>query len=457
MDLKAPRKYWIFFSFLACYFLLAGIFNQFHDVWWDEASYLGMGKYIYSSGSIGVFEPVKAIGLPLIFGFGWRIGLDIIIFSKIIIFLSAFFSLLFVYLIGKEVFDSKTGIFASLLLLFNALFLVFMFRAYTEIPSICLFLGGVYFLKKYSFLSALFLALLCMVKYTNVFALIPVNLYLIYHCYKNKEIMPFISFNLFFLLFASPFFIANYVVFDSPLYLVNQLQDSFSRDLGSVYSFEAYPLPKLFFESSIWIYLKTIFYLFNFSLPFIFIGAGKLLKDYKKFILIVISAIIFLGFFEMNYLKQERYIMIAFPFLSLLAGWQLSKMKDKIAYIILGLFILINLGIAIYNLSVMSGEQSYYAFFMNSNISCNNVSTSDPRTALNYRTNFPYELFDSRWEEKWILKDNPECIFFFSCYERRGEIIKRLNELGYKNEIEKNTGRCLYSVFKNSIMEHRNQ
>jgi hypothetical protein len=94
---------------------------------------------------------------------------------------------------------------------------------------------------------------------------------------------------------------------------------------------------------------------------------------------------------------------------------------------------------------------------MNSNISCNNVSTSDPRTALNYRTNFPYELFDSRWEEKWILKDNPECIFFFSCYERRGEIIKRLNELGYKNEIEKNTGRCLYSVFKNSIMEHRNQ
>lgn len=445
-------------GFIVLYFILAIVFSQWSDIWWDEASYLGMGKYFFSQGAQGVFEPVKSVGLPLLLGLGWFSGLDIVIFGKILIFLAGFFSLLFVYLIGKELFNEKIGGIAALIILFNALFLVFMFRIYTEVPSMCLILGAVYFMivfskkqeYKFLFLSSLFLILVSIIKYPNIFLFGVLNLYLLYFSWKNRKIRPLMVFNLFSFVLAFPFLLINYLVSGDFLYYFHLSQGWLANNLSSVYSLRAYPLPKLLFESGDLIYFKSIAYLFNFILPFFFVGAYKIIKnrDLERVILILVPILLFFCFFEINYLKQERYIMIIFPFMSLLIASAIKKVR----YLFI-LFVIINFGITGAALKVMSNERAYYNFFIKQDIDCSSVSTSDPRTVINYKTNMPYELFDERWEDSWIARDNPDCIFFFSCYDRRGEIINRLNELGYNSAVEKNTGRCLYAVFKKAYIE----
>ena len=45
----------------------------YHDTRWDESVYMGMGKYIYSNGQIGLWEDIRPIVLPLILGLFWKV------------------------------------------------------------------------------------------------------------------------------------------------------------------------------------------------------------------------------------------------------------------------------------------------------------------------------------------------------------------------------------------------
>ena len=54
------------------------------DLWWDSSVYIGMGKYIYSSGELGLYEASRPLIWPLILGFFWKLGLDVIFFGKLL-------------------------------------------------------------------------------------------------------------------------------------------------------------------------------------------------------------------------------------------------------------------------------------------------------------------------------------------------------------------------------------
>ncbi|MEK6876668.1 MAG: hypothetical protein AABX63_04600, partial [Nanoarchaeota archaeon] len=64
------------FLFLFFIFLIVKLVSLFAaaDIWWDSAVYLGMGKYIYSSGDSGLWEASRPLVWPLILGFFWKIG-----------------------------------------------------------------------------------------------------------------------------------------------------------------------------------------------------------------------------------------------------------------------------------------------------------------------------------------------------------------------------------------------
>jgi len=73
-------------------FLLIRIFflaTRYHLPGWDESVYIGMGKYIYSHGAIGLWESIRPINLPLITGAFWAAGLNPILFGEITIMLFA--------------------------------------------------------------------------------------------------------------------------------------------------------------------------------------------------------------------------------------------------------------------------------------------------------------------------------------------------------------------------------
>ena len=76
-------------------FIVVKIFSLFvsHDIWWDSSVYLGIGKYIYSSGEAGLWEPSRPLVWPLMLGFFWEMGY--VFFGKLLV---VFFSLFFQYL-----------------------------------------------------------------------------------------------------------------------------------------------------------------------------------------------------------------------------------------------------------------------------------------------------------------------------------------------------------------------
>ncbi len=96
----------ISFVFVKSFFLL-----KFHDLIWDESVYLAVGKYLYSSGTVGLWEMIRPPILPIFTGLFWKLGINAAFAGEI---LSVFFAsaLLYVnYLISKQFFDRKYSLF----------------------------------------------------------------------------------------------------------------------------------------------------------------------------------------------------------------------------------------------------------------------------------------------------------------------------------------------------------
>src|SRR3989338_11534568 len=62
-----------------------------HVVFWDESVYIGMGKYLYSDGTIGLWEDLRPIFLPLILGALWEFGAAISTMEIVMLLFSAAF------------------------------------------------------------------------------------------------------------------------------------------------------------------------------------------------------------------------------------------------------------------------------------------------------------------------------------------------------------------------------
>jgi predicted membrane-bound dolichyl-phosphate-mannose-protein mannosyltransferase len=171
-------------------FLIVKVFSLFvaHDIWWDSSVYIGMGKYIYSFGEIGLWEISRPIVWPLILGFFWKTGLDYVLFGKILVVLFSLGTLLLTYLIAGRLFNKKIALLASVFLSLSSTFFVFGNVLHTEIPSAFFVLLGFWFFirKEYNF-SGLFFGLAFMTRFFQIFAFISLFLLLSYFVMKKKE------------------------------------------------------------------------------------------------------------------------------------------------------------------------------------------------------------------------------------------------------------------------------
>lgn len=110
-----------------------------HEVGWDEAVYLGMGKYIYSAGAIGLWEDIRPIGLPLVLGAAWKLLPSYLITAKAISLLFAVGLVVLVFLMGK-----KAGLLAAALLVVTPLFFSSSSEIMSSIPAAFFSLLAVY-------------------------------------------------------------------------------------------------------------------------------------------------------------------------------------------------------------------------------------------------------------------------------------------------------------------------
>jgi len=324
LNLTNMRKYksyssnkYLFLSVVLLSFFISNLLLIFYqeNVWWDSGVYVGMGKYIYSSGNSGFWEASRPIVWPLILGLLWTSNIDVVLFGKIA---SLFFSvgvLLMTFLISKEIFDEKIALLAVLFLALTPTFFFFNKIMISGIISTFFTLVAIYFLiKKRYFLSGIFFGIGFMTRFLQLFTfLIVIILFLIYNKNDKKFTKNFVNIIIGFFIPFAPYLVLNYFLYKSILHPF-LLQISLTKVTGWMY-FEPFwfYFVELFKENFLYIFfIFGLFYLFKKKLNF-----GKNIVFY-------LFLIPFL-FFIFTKHKEMRFLLMIFPFLYMLASYGIIK------------------------------------------------------------------------------------------------------------------------------------
>jgi len=328
------------------------------------------------------------------------------------------FSVLFFYLIAKEIFKhQKTTAFATLLFIFTPGLIQFSHFGTTESILIFVFLVNIFLslkiLDKFKFKYLVFASLVSAIglatKISAFIFLIPIFLSLFLNFFKDKN---FIKFFLQSLLFFS-FTILIFIIF-SPFNLID-----FSSFLSTMkYEVGVANGQILVFYTRQ--FLNTLPYIFQFQkifpytngLPILFfslIGIFCLPKKSKKFLLIIIPSLIFFLYQGQLFVKWTRFMAPIFFIFPLLATCFLLKIKNNFLKTILIIFAVLP---GIYFLRIYSNTdiRLQASNWINQNIVPNSQILSESGNIINLpldgnyqATNFDFYNLDQDFSQKLKL------------------------------------------------------
>lgn len=319
---------------------LGFIFSRYHLPIWDEGVYVGIGKYIYSLGTSGLWEIIRPVGLPLVSGLFWALGLNEVVFTQLFILVMASGNIFLAYLISKKLFNKTTGIIAATLLAITPVFFLYTTYILTEIPSTFFALLAIYlFIEKKYFYSGIFSAAALMFRFPHGL-IIPVILISILFEYdfnkiikNSKDIIKKCSNYIFgTLILIMPFLIFNYIMYRK---YTGTITDALFRPFILAVSHQ-----NNIFEgvagNDLISHLYNIFYYLimivrnNIVLIFAILGIILIIKNWKKKNLrvILISPIIYILYHSYIINKQERFLILFLPIICILAALGLSNIYE---------------------------------------------------------------------------------------------------------------------------------
>lgn len=395
------KKYPLLLSLVLFFFLtlsLFFLFSRHHDIHWDEAVYISMGKYLYSSGTQGLFESIRPLGLPLVLGFFWKIGLGTVLAYQTIIFLFSLGVILLVYLLGKEFFCQESAFFAALVLVISPLFFQNSISIMTEIPAAFFILLSIFLFirQRHAFVVGVIASLAFLFKFPAGL-IIPALLFLfaLEHFGQWKKIFS-----------DCCFFLLGVFVIQIPFFIFNYLQYRPSTSTA----FDALFRPLLLAEghasnavhaiSTPW---QDIFY-YVFELiqnnPLLllgFFGCVTLFfskSERNKQMVLFVPLFVFLIYFTSIINKQLRFAVLFLPLLALYSGYILQqllhffsqgKMSLKLVFCLilfypLFVFVLVpefTLVYRFYPEEALPIEQEYYGYFSSNNFE-GTILTTEP-------------------------------------------------------------------------------
>lgn len=449
-------------------FLVIKLFylTKAHHVIWDEAVYMGMGKYLYSLGRLGFFEIIRPIGLPLVLGLIWKLGLNYVFFSEVVMVLFATGTILLVYLIGKQMMDSRVGLIAAFLLSISSIFFLYSNYILTGIPSTFFILLGIYvYIRKQNLiLSGVFCGAGALFRFPQGLVLVSfvISFFVLY--FKDKRKIFFKNSLLFvfgFLLIHIPFFIFNYFIYRKE---TSKIYHALFRPWILGFWHQSNPAESLFvsgfrsFLEYVFYYVTQIF--IQNMIIFVFLLAGlfyifknKLYKQ-EKFSIILMSFFVFLAYFTYISNKQERFLIALLPYASLIAAYGfyysfVHSKKDRIRVGIV-IFVLIYLSLIIpkdlkyFNWRVKEEQPivtDYYRYFVNNEVG-GFILTTDPVPVVYVDAQFiPFyfsvdlanRIYDSYHDDSFSVIFSPES---FWCAEGDEICKKELKDLFSRIEEE---------------------
>lgn len=314
---KRPLLSILFFSLILRLFYL----TLNNPLWWDAYVYIGIGKFIYSSGQIGMWESFRPLIHPFLLGSVWRLGLDPVFFGKFFDLIFSLIGVYLVYLIGKKLFDVETGLIAAVIFSFAPLFMMFTGLILTEPLAIVLSLLGFYFWLKALdgksgafvsfFLAGFFFGFSFLSKFPQGLFFFGASLMMLFRServmFKIKNLMMLTSG---FCFLVVPYLFLNNYLYQNPFEPFTSGSWIVTTATWMYGSGLMYYFTHFFLSSPLYLFFFFYLYLFFKQRYYVFEGQRTL----------VFITVVTLAYFMYVPRKEVRYLVTILPFISLIVA-----------------------------------------------------------------------------------------------------------------------------------------
>lgn len=440
------KKLWIL-MFIGLFLRLIYLFKE-NVVWWDGSVYLGMGKYIFSSGTLGIWEPIRPLVMPLLLGSTWKLGFDPIVVGRLLEIAFSLGAVYLTYLIGKRYRTEEEGLIAATILCFTPVFFKFAFRLYTEIPSTFFALLAVYlFMRREMIYAGIFSALAFLTKFPQGIVIFVLGVFSIDNLKKTFKL------GAAFLITVIPYLAFNYIKYGNPIKPF--------RDGSYIIKY-----------AGVWLFAKPWWFYFyemlrqNVLYVFAIIGIFTLLK--KKHRVIPTILILFLVYFSTMAHKEPRFMLLFLPYLALLAAIGIRKLfrQKAVFWIVLAVSLTILFVHYEPNPNAYKGKEAFFTHLEGKKVE-GEVLVSHPYINLFTDTKvipMYYMVFDSNLAKRWTLyiNENSEKISYVfidtceggmlcppwdkNCEAERQKLIE-ISEDKFEKVFFENRDGCRYYIF----------
>lgn len=289
---------------------------DWHTLWWDAGVYTGMGKWLWSQGTLGLWEDIRPVLWPAILGFFWKIKMNPIGLGRALTFALSIANIFLVFQIGKKVFNKRVATVATAIFAVSPIFFFLGFHNYTEIPSLFFTLLGVLvFLNKRYYLAGVFIGLAFLIRFPIALFGIPLAIILLW----GKEWKRAGTLLGGFLTLFIPLMVFNWVLYGVPLLTLLKGQQIVGQVLGcTVLRF------KPWYNYLYLIWIEHFFHVL--ALPGLYFTLKKINKNKA---LIALAVIIPLAYFMIVPCRDYRYLINVLPFIALLTAFGADEIINR--------------------------------------------------------------------------------------------------------------------------------
>ncbi|MBW3016852.1 glycosyltransferase family 39 protein [Candidatus Woesearchaeota archaeon] len=342
MDIKQVwrqfyRNYF-FIALIIAVFLAYRIYStvKFFGVCYDCSIYISQAKYIFSLGASGYFESLRPLVLPIILGFGWLLGIDAVVFGKIVSISFSAATIFLVYEICRQMKKKPAGTFAAILLAITPLYFLYSGKILTGIPSTFFALISFYFFMKRRYaLTGLFAALAFMTRFPQGILLVSYSLVFIVQLIVSRKLKMFKQISRDYTKLFVPYFLVviSFLIFNAFKY----------SDADTLVEAVFWPFvhgATTISKSGLWMYQGDIFYYFVnlfrenyliiFSVLIVFYYFYE--KMYKKanYNFLLFTPLLFILYFTQMPHKELRFALVFLPYIAILSGMGFQKIYDYV-------------------------------------------------------------------------------------------------------------------------------
>lgn len=322
-------------------------FNINMGVWWDEGEYLLKAKNWAFGTPMKDYWNARPVTLSLLWALFFKLGANETFIRFMTELVPSVLSILFMYLLGKEMYNEKVGLIAAAMLSVFWLHLFFTARLLMDLPGLFFALAAMLFFwkgfikkqgNKYIYLTAIFTVLTALTKYNDgiiifIFA-ITVLIVERMELFKNKKMWKAIA--LCVVIFIIPYMIFNYLSFGDPLPAITTY--ILTAATSAIQQFE-HPAWYIFnyFQEFLFTFWFIIFIVGLITLWRLVLGFDLLLKrkDTKLIgdlfcVLLIIMPLIFFVFIYKFGVHQYLFLMMPGVFLIMAKGLvEISTLVEK--------------------------------------------------------------------------------------------------------------------------------